>query len=61
MKEISWTELKALRLLDIKAGQCLRVTGDGQVAFYIVVEPQGNMIAKVEGICSQIDTGKGLA
>lgn len=59
MKEISWTEFKALKLSDIKLGACVRVTGDNDTAFYAVIKPEGAMIAKVEAICSLIDSSKG--
>ena len=60
MKAITWTELKAMKLSDIKEGECLKVTGDGVVAFYAVVQPQGGMIATGEGICGRIDASKGV-
>ena len=61
MKEISWSEVKQKKLAELKAGQCLRVTGDGETAFYIIPNPQGGMIARIEGIASMIDASKGLA
>jgi|TARA_Y100000310_G_C20593948_1_gene769531 hypothetical protein len=62
MKEVAFTELKRMRLADIKKGQCLRVPGDGwnETAFYVVVRPEQFMKARVEGLCSQIDASRGL-
>jgi hypothetical protein len=60
VKEISWTRLKQNSLENIKEGECLRVTGDGEVAFYAVVRPVGMMPAKIEALCSQIDASKGM-
>ena len=60
MKEISWSEFRLMKLADLKAGECLKVTGDGLPAFYAIINPQGGMVARVEGIASQIDTSRGL-
>ena len=57
---MTWTEFKAKKLGDIKKGECLKIIGDGQVGFYAVIDPQGGMIARIEGICSQIDASKGF-
>lgn len=60
MKEISWTELKKVALSEIKSGQCLKVTGDGEMAFYIIAKPEGEMRNRIEAIASQIDASKGF-
>ncbi len=60
MKEISWTDLKKEKLEDIKKGQCLKVTGDGQMVFYVIVYPEGIMRNRIETYCNMIDTGRGL-
>ena len=60
LKEISWSELKAKKISEIKEGECLKVTGDGEMAFYLVVKPQGGMIARVEGIIGMIDASRGF-
>ena len=60
MKEVSWSEFKLMKLADLKAGQCLKVTGDGVTAFYAIINPQGGMVARVEGIAGMIDSSKGL-
>ena len=60
MKEIPWSEFRLQKVSDVKTGQCLKVTGDGAVAFYVVVHPQGEMIAKIEGLCGMIDASRGL-
>ena len=58
LQEISWSELKLKKLSDIKQGECLRVTGDGQMAFYVVVNPQQAMKDRLEFICQTIDAGR---
>ena len=58
MKEISWTELKQKTLQSIK--ECLKVTGDGEMAFYVIVKPEAEMKTKVEVIASQIDASRGF-
>lgn len=60
VKELNWTDLKKLTLEEIKAGPCLKVAGDGwdESAFYVVVNPQGIMRDRVEGICAQIDASR---
>ncbi len=60
MKEITWTELKQKTLQSIKEGQCLEVTGDGAMAFYVVVKPEGEMRIRIEAILSQIDASRGF-
>ena len=60
MKEISWSELKKLSLTQIKEGECLKVTGDGELAFYAVIKPEGEMRIRVEGVASQIDSSRGF-
>jgi predicted GNAT family acetyltransferase len=59
VKDISLSEFKLLKMGDILDSQCLRVTGDGDIVFYAVVKPQGPMVARIEGVCSQIDAGRG--
>ena len=58
MKAISWSELKKMSLSDIKAGECLKVTGDSETAFYAIINPQFLMRDRVEGICQQIDASR---
>ena len=60
MKEISWSELKKATLAQIKEGQCLEVTGDGQMGFIIIVKPEGLMLDRIKAIASQIDSSKGF-
>jgi hypothetical protein len=50
-----------MTLEDIKQGYCLKVNGEGwnEVAFYLVVKPEGPMRHRIEAICSQIDASKG--
>lgn len=60
MKEVSWSNLKLLKLEDVKAGECLKVTGDNEMAFYVIVKPEAEMKTKIEVICSQIDASRGF-
>ncbi len=60
MKEITWSAVKQRNLTDIVVGECLRVTGDGQTVFYVVVRPEGAMVPTVEGVCSMIDASRGF-
>jgi hypothetical protein len=62
MKEISLTKLKAMKLSEILAGKCIKVTGHGwkgEQPLYIIPRPEGEMRARIEGICSQINAGRG--
>ena len=61
MREVTWTDLKKMLLEDVVKGQCLRVTGNMEMAFYVVIKPQEAMRQRVEAICSQIDAGKGMS
>lgn len=60
MKEISWTNLKRLNLSEIREGECLKVTGEGEMVFYVVVHPEEVMQDRVQGICGMIDASRGL-
>jgi len=60
VKDISWSQLRAMTLTEIKEGPCLKVTGDGEMAFYVVVQPQQVMKDRVEGICQTIDASRGF-
>lgn len=63
MREISFAQLKVefkqKSLKEIKEGQCLKVTGQRKMAFYIIVHPEEVMKDRVEGICGQIDISRG--
>jgi len=58
MNRISLTEFKALDPADILTGPCFEVTFEGRV-FTVVVGAQMGMIARVQGLCSQLDASKG--
>lgn len=60
MKEISWTNLKRLNLSEIREGECLKVTGEGEMVFYVVVKPEEVMQDRVQGLCGMIDASRGL-
>jgi len=58
MEEISWSELKRASAAQIKEGECLKVTSDGEMVFYVIVKPEGEMRLRIEAICSQIDASR---
>tara|TARA_Y100000310_G_C20569590_1_gene757304 strand:+ start:416 stop:610 length:195 start_codon:yes stop_codon:yes gene_type:complete len=60
MKTVAWSELARGGMDAVKSGECLRVTGDGLLLGYFVVQPDGGMRQKIEALCSQIDAGKGV-
>ena len=60
MKEITLTEFKRLSMPEVLAGPCLKVTANMEALGYFIVNPQGIMRDRVEGICGQIDAGRGL-
>ncbi len=60
MKEIKYGAFKLLNARDIVKGQCLKLMSDGEMVGYVVVNPEGAMVPRIEGICSQIDASKGF-
>ena len=60
MKKISWTQLKQKTISEIEEGECLEVTADGSMVFYVIIKPEQIMLDRVEGICSQIDKSRGF-
>jgi len=60
VKTISQTEMKLLKASQLKDGECLNVTADGETIGYFVANPQGEMKARIEGICGLIDNSKGF-
>jgi len=60
MKEISLTTLKLKKAPELRDGQCLKVTADGETIGFFVAKPEGEMISRIEGICGLIDSSKGL-
>lgn len=59
MKEIKLSELKQLKTEALKSSPCLKVTSDGEVIFYAIVQPEGLMKDRIEGFASMIDAGRG--
>ena len=64
MQTVSWNAFKqmakaASTVEEILGGPCLQVTLSGVPQFYVVVKPEQGMIARVEGMCSQIDASRG--
>ena len=60
MKNISFTDFKKMPVKDIKEGQCLKVTGDGEMVFYVVIKPESVMRDRIEALCSMIDASRGF-
>ena len=60
MKEISWSKFRSMNLQELKEGPCIAVTGDGDIAFMVIVGAQQAMQHRIQGIASQIDAGRGL-
>ncbi len=52
--------MKLLKASQLKDGECLNVTADGETIGYFVANPQGEMKARIEGICGLIDNSKGF-
>ena len=64
MQAISWNAFKKLTkanadLGEITGGPCLKVTLSGVQQFYVVIQPEQAMVARAEGMCSQIDASRG--
>ena len=47
METIAYSKQKQLSLRDIQEGPCLRVTGDGETIFYLIVNPRQEMRARI--------------
>lgn len=60
MKEIQWTQFKKLKQEEIREGECLKVTFNSEMAFYVVVHPEEVMQDRVQGICGMIDASRNL-
>jgi hypothetical protein len=59
MHSLEFTDFHKATLVNIMDDdESLKVTLDGATQFYVVVRPEGGMIATVEGICGQIDTSR---
>lgn len=61
MKEITWTKIKLSNARDIKEGPCLKIIADGETVGYLILNPQGVMRDRVEGLASQIDAGRSVS
>lgn len=60
MREIGWTKLKQATAKDIREGPCLKVMSDDEFIGYLVIDPQGPMRDRIEGLAGLIDASKGL-
>lgn len=61
MKEIAWSKLRLMNLSQIKAGECLKVTGDGELAFYLIIKPElwdYRIKNTIESLCNEISRGQ---
>jgi hypothetical protein len=62
MKEITFTELKKMTLEEVRDGPCLKIAGVGWDGppLYVIPKVEGPMNSRIQGICSQIDAGRGI-
>lgn len=60
MREIEYTDFINVPLNIVLEDECLKVNLDGVMQFYVLIRPEGGMIAKVSGIASQIDSSRGV-
>ena len=60
MREIEYTDFISVPLNIVMEDECLQVNLDGVMQFYVLIRPQGGMVARVSGIASQIDTSRGV-
>ena len=60
MQQVSLAELKKLTVAEMQDGPCLRVMADGDFLFYAIMQPQGEMRTRIEGIASLIDASRGV-
>jgi len=58
LETIQWSDFKRLSAQAVEDGPCLKVTFDGRVIFYVVVNPIGMMMQQIEARCSQIDAAR---
>ena len=60
MKTLQWSKFRLMNLKAVSDGPCLEITGDAEVAFYVIVKPQQAMAPRIRAICSQIDASRGV-
>ncbi len=60
MKEENWSKFKLKKASEIKTCQCIKVISDGELLFYAVIKPEGEMKNRIEGMCSLIDASRGF-
>jgi len=60
MKTISLTDFRKLKAEEVKKGECRKVTSDGEMIFYAVINPEQVMRDRVEGLCDLIDKSRGF-
>jgi hypothetical protein len=60
MREIEYTDFINVPLNIVMGDECLKVNLDGVMQFYVLIRPQGGMIARVSGIASLIDSSRGM-
>lgn len=62
MREISIADFQKMTMEELLKSPCLKVLDVEQVGppLYLIPHPEGPMRFRVEGVCSQIDAGRGL-
>ena len=60
MKELSLSQFKLKKAPELKSGECLKVTADGETIFYAVINPEQEMKFRIEGLCDLIDKSRGF-
>ena len=60
MKQISLTKFKQMPVRDIEEGGCFQLVADGVPVAQVIVGAKEEMRNRIEGIASQIDSGRGV-
>jgi len=62
MKEISWSKLRLMTLSQIKQGECLKISGDGELVFYVLPKPEHwdyRIKNDIESLINRLDEERG--
>jgi len=60
MKEISLTQFKLKKVPEITSGECMKVTADGEMVGYFIVNPESVMKDRIEAFADLIDKSRGF-
>jgi hypothetical protein len=60
MRSIDFTDFVKLPLKEIMDGECLTVELGDQMQFIVVIQPEGGMVPRVNGICTMIESSRGV-